>query len=220
MRFFWSTTSGAVFRFLTVTPRSQCVLPFVRASVYISYVHIDIQVGHNIRIACITGAFPTHIPTYIYIYILRCSTHPFVQRESILAWFSQLYKYRTWYTYTLYVCIYIYLHDLLSVTGMVYTTSWQLVIVWRQWTSSPGAFGWLSNGPDGYGLEVGFPFQHLGRFWWKRWMLDVEIEDNLGIFLCTPFFFRRFCDTILENGSADDFLRCQGLWNKFLHSSC
>lgn len=130
---------------------------------------------------------------YTYIYILRCSTHPFVQRESILAWlFSTLQIYDMIYVYiTCVYCIYIYtyLHDLLSVTGMVYTTSGRLVIVWRQWISSPGAFGWLSNGPDGYGLEVGFPFQHLGRFWWKRWMLDVEIEDNLGIFLSTPLKF-------------------------------
>ena len=129
---------------------SQCV--------YISYVHIDIQVGHIIGIACITGAFPTHIPTYISSgarRILLCN------ESQYLLGFSQLYKY----------------------------TSGRLVIVWRQWISSPGAFGWLSNGPDGYGLEVGFPFQHLGRFWWKRWMLDVEIEDNLGIFLSTPFFF-------------------------------
>lgn len=78
---------------------SQCV--------YISYVHIDIQVGHIIRIACITGAFPTHIPTYISSgarRILLCN------ESQYLLGFSQLYKYTTWYMYTLYVyTVYIYI---------------------------------------------------------------------------------------------------------------
>lgn len=128
---------------------------------------------------------------YTYIYILRCSTHPFVQRESILAWFfSTLQIYDMIYVYIICVyCIYIYIstwfafcnrygiHNKWAIGHCLKTMNFfprriWLALEWPRWLWT---WGWVPL--------------HLGRFWWKRWMLDVEIEDNLGIFLSTPIFF-------------------------------